>query len=133
MRKYAGSGTCEINVLRARGQCLAAQFCLLTDDTKYVIKIGYDEAYARCAPGNLLFEWLLNDSKERHFRFLNVISDAEWHLDWRPLSHQVSDLFVFNRTPAGLTAFAAGRLRLAGGRIWRALRGRHGASKPPKL
>src|SRR5262249_12234635 len=97
---------CEINLLRAGGQCLAGQFCLVFGDTSYVLKIGYEESYANVAPGNMLLE----HSMRRHGRgdvikYLSLVTDTPWHANWKPLSHPVSTVYVFNTIPMGLAAF----------------------------
>lgn len=91
---------CEISLLKLDGRCIAARFCLIVDHTCYSLKIAYDEAYARLAPGKLLFR---EDLKRilGEGRNLNLISDASWHANWRPQSHPVSNIYVFNQTPLG--------------------------------
>jgi CelD/BcsL family acetyltransferase involved in cellulose biosynthesis len=98
---------CEINLLRADGKCLAGQFCLLVGDTSYMLKIGYDEAYAHVAPGNMLFERTLQRyAQDETIRCVNLITDAPWHANWKPASIPVSGFRVFNATPVGLLAYA---------------------------
>ena len=100
------SGKVSINTLTADGKCIAAQFCLLLDDTAYILKIGYDEGYKRYAPGNLLVDLFIKRSMEGcTIKNINLITDAEWHEDWKPKSYDKSELYIFNATPAGLIGF----------------------------
>jgi hypothetical protein len=103
----SASGKVSINTLTADGKCIAAQFCILLDGTTYILKIGYDEDYKRYAPGNLLVDLLIKRSMEGcAIKKINLITDAEWHEDWRPKSYDKLTLCLFNATPAGLIGFA---------------------------
>lgn len=86
----------EINLMRFDGRSIGAQFCLRTGDTSYLLKIGYDEAYAKYAPGNMLLEWLLKRRNDSRIRHINLVTDAAWHADWLPASHQVYNVYLFN-------------------------------------
>ncbi|MFZ3115258.1 MAG: GNAT family N-acetyltransferase [Syntrophales bacterium] len=106
VRTLSASGRVSINTLTTDGKCIAAQFCILLDDTAYVLKIGYDEGYKRYAPGNFLVDLLLKQSMEEGaIKNINLITDAEWHADWRPKTYNKSKLYVFNATPAGRVGF----------------------------
>jgi len=105
-RTLSASGKVSINTLSTDGKCIAAQFCILLDDTAYILKIGYDEGYKRYAPGNLLVDLLLKRCMEEGaIKNINLITDAEWHVDWKPKSYNKSRLYVFNTTPAGRVGF----------------------------
>jgi CelD/BcsL family acetyltransferase involved in cellulose biosynthesis len=104
---FSRIGACEINLLRAEGKCIAGQFCLVTGDTSYILKIGYDEAYAQVAPGNMLLEHAIQRHlSEGAIKYVNLVTDTPWHSSWRPLSYAVSRVWIFNMTAAGLTAYA---------------------------
>jgi hypothetical protein len=106
-RTLSASGKVSINTLTADGKCIAAQFCLLLDDTAYILKIGYDEDYKRYAPGNLLVDLFVKRGIENGvIKNVNLITDAEWHVDWRPKAYDKSVLYLFNATPAGLIGYA---------------------------
>ena len=105
-RSLSASGSVSINTLTTDGKCIAAQFCLLLDHTAYILKIGYDESYKRYAPGNLLLDIFVKRSMEgRAIKSINLITDAEWHEDWRPNSYDKSKLYIFNAASAGLIGF----------------------------
>ena len=79
------AGFCEVNALHAEGRCIASQFCVRVDAEYAVLKIGFDERYARVAPGQLLLERTLQQCcGDPGIRRVNLISDATWHRDWRP-------------------------------------------------
>ena len=96
----------SINTLTADGKCIAAQFCLLVDDTAYLLKIGHDEAYNRCAPGKLLLDFFIKRSMEDcAIQNINYVTDSEWHKDWKPQTHDKFTLYLFNVSPIGLIGF----------------------------
>jgi CelD/BcsL family acetyltransferase involved in cellulose biosynthesis len=106
-RNFSRIGACEINLLRAEGSCIAGQFCLIAGDTSYILKIGYDEAYAQVAPGNMLLEHTIQRYlREGSIKYVNLVTDTPWHSFWKPLSYAVSSAWVFNKTSAGLTAYS---------------------------
>ena len=106
-RILSASGRVSINALTADGKCIAAQFCILLDDTAYILKIGYDEGYKRYAPGNLLVDLFVKRGiEDGTIECINLITDAEWHVDWRPSAYDKSTLYLFNATPAGLIGYA---------------------------
>jgi CelD/BcsL family acetyltransferase involved in cellulose biosynthesis len=105
-RTLSASGKVSINTLTADGKCIAAQFCILLDDTAYTLKMGYDEGYKRYAPGNLLRAFFIKRSMaDSAIKHINFITDAEWHRDWNTKYYDKSKLYIFNTTPAGLIGF----------------------------
>jgi CelD/BcsL family acetyltransferase involved in cellulose biosynthesis len=76
---------CEVSGLYAEGRCIASQFCVQTGAELAVLKMGFDERYARCSPGQLLFEravqrYCADDSIKR----VNMLGDAAWIAVWKP-------------------------------------------------
>lgn len=104
--KLSAFDNVSINTLNADGKCIAAQFCILLDNTAYIVKIGYDESYKRYAPGNLLLDFFVKKCIEDcTIMNINLLTDAEWHVDWKPYSYDKSTLYIFNATPPGLIGF----------------------------
>jgi hypothetical protein len=98
LRAFAPGGGCEINLLKLDGKAIAAQFCLVVDDTVYALKIGYDEAYAKFSPGKILLDEMLRHTLAARRR-VNLTSSAAWHADWRPSEETTFKVTVFNRSP----------------------------------
>lgn len=97
---------CEINLLQIDKKSIAAQFCLIVDDTLYVLKIGHDEKYSKIAPGNMLLENLIEKSaSDDDIKKINLISGSPWHTDWMPEFINVFRMYIFNKTVAGLFAY----------------------------
>jgi hypothetical protein len=114
---FGARDCCEINLLMLRDTCVAGQFCLRSNRTMYMLKIGYDEGYAELAPGNMLLERLIQHlaSSERRVTRLNLITGMRWHEDWKPRSEKVSNFWIFNHTARAAVLYwlAVKRRRLA--------------------
>jgi hypothetical protein len=77
----------------------ASQVCLRFDETVYVLKVAYLEELASLAPGNLLLVWLIDRcAVEDGVRYVNLVSDTEWHSDWKPSTIERWD-FELYRSP----------------------------------
>lgn len=103
---FSASGKVLINTLAADGRCLAAQFCLLADKTVYMLKVGYDEAYGRYAPGKLLNDRFIKRCLEDpSVECINYATDTSWHADWAPGTYKKSICYIYNSSPAGLASY----------------------------
>jgi hypothetical protein len=93
---------CEINLLVADGRCLAAQFCVVSGEQYSILKIGYDEAYARIGPGLLLLETTLERCcTDPAIKRMSLVTDGAWQRDWRP------DVVAMQRVYLGLGRWSA--------------------------
>jgi hypothetical protein len=82
---FRDGGQCEINALYAEGRCIASQLCARSGAEYTILKIGYDERYARVAPGQLLLERTLEYCcRDPQITRLSLVSGSAWHRDWRP-------------------------------------------------
>jgi CelD/BcsL family acetyltransferase involved in cellulose biosynthesis len=101
-------GTVMINSLKVGDRPIASQFCIKDDDTLYVLKLAYDENWSRVAPGNMLLERVIQEGiRSKAFQRVNLVGDPPWFKDWQPDSQNVYNIWLFNRTPVGLTLFSA--------------------------
>jgi hypothetical protein len=117
------------------GACIAAQFCVTIGGAWYLLKIGYDEQYAKYSPGSLLLEdVLIRLCADREVNVANLASDASWHLNWNPRSLEMANYYIGAPGPAGSLAVSLVSLRMRVGRdlqrlrnrmavLWRATRG----------
>jgi len=75
---------CEINSLYVDGRCIASQFCVYTGEDYTMLKIGYDQEYARLGPGQLLLQHTLRRCcEDAQIARLDLVSDATWSSDWK--------------------------------------------------
>ena len=96
---YGSSGQCMLNLLLLNDKCIAGQLCLLVDGTVYILKIGFDEAYAAIAPGNLIMEQLFRLSAEdKQINTISFVTGKDWNYLWGAKSLLVYDHQIFNRT-----------------------------------
>jgi CelD/BcsL family acetyltransferase involved in cellulose biosynthesis len=106
LARFGAEGRARINWLKLGERYLAMQVCLVDGGTIYVVKLAYDEAYARYGPGNLLIEHVVRSGR---YAKLNLVGSPVWFQMWRPAQQDVVRVRVFNTTARG--ALALGVLR----------------------
>lgn len=131
-------GTLRLGVLRIGGQIAAMQIAAEYDRGFYLLKIAFDEQFARCSPGTLLMlhttKWAA-DRGNRSYEFLGAEEPwtAVWTTDLRPcVQVHVYPISPWSIAAAGETivraarraARAEGRARLRRGLIDHVLPGR---------
>ena len=113
LRAFGSRGECELNLLRLNGRCIAAQFCVTIGGVWYLLKIGYDEQYAKYSPGSLLLEdALIRLCARPEVKLANLASDASWHLNWNPRSTGMADHWLGAPGVVGDIAISLVRLRM---------------------
>jgi hypothetical protein len=106
VENFSSIGGVEIQMLRVDGVAIASDFLLWTDNTCYKLKTAYDESYKKYAPGHMLRENLFKRCYEtQEAKYINFISNADWHQQWKPLKHKVFTCSLFNKSPYGLSLF----------------------------
>lgn len=101
----------EINLLYAGQQAIAGQFVLRQGKHAFVLKIGYDEAHSKMAPGNLLFEDVIRQySQKDSIRHVNLITDRQWHQNWHPVHLPTQTCYIFNASLKSRIAFILKKL-----------------------
>lgn len=76
---------CEINSVYLGERCIASQICLRTGREYTILKICYDEDFARLGPGQLLLEDTIQRCcEDPDVDRLDLVSDAAWCADWQP-------------------------------------------------
>ena len=69
-------------MLYADGRCIATELNVLVHGDLEMLKIGYDERYARTAPGQMLFEHTLRHCcDDTGIATLNLLSDTVGNRD----------------------------------------------------
>ena len=108
VESLGSSGVCAIHLLWLKDKPIAAQLSLTVAERCYLLKIGYDETHAHLAPGNLLLERLLT-AYDKHpvVKYVDLVSDADWHTSWKPEVRAVFRHLLFCPTPRGIFAWAA--------------------------
>jgi len=116
---FADGDAVRVSTLRVEGRCIAASFALRGGRCLYLLKVGFDEEFAKLSPSFLLFDDLVRDCIAKgDVDVINLITDIEWHQILRPRHLARRTVIVFGRS---LRARAS-RSSLATRRISRPLR-----------
>jgi len=103
--------TPEINLLWSGKQCVAAQYGLRTDKCLSLLKIGYNEDFARFSPGYLLLESILADAQTRGIETLSLVTSPPWADRWHPDTVPVWHIYRYNNSTLGTALQQFGRLK----------------------
>lgn len=93
--------TPTINLLWSGEQCTAAQFGLRTGQCLSLLKIGYNEAFARFSPGYLLLESVLADVPAKGIETLSLVTSPPWSERWHPDTVPVWHINRYNNSTLG--------------------------------
>lgn len=129
-RRYAmlasEAGILRISFMSIGGEAVAMQLAAETGNRFWLFKIGYDEAYKRCSPGNLLLRETIRYAAERglvSYEFLG--KEAPWTVLWTDVARPLVALRAYPFNAAGVAAAAIDGIDMARRRwlAWRSVRG----------
>ena len=106
--RAAHAGTVRFAFLEVNGRSIAAQLSVVYADRLWVLKIGYDEAWSRCSPGQLLLADTMRDAfdhKLKSYEFLGT--DEPWLHRWNTEVRSFSTVTCYPPTFLGLCGLAA--------------------------
>jgi CelD/BcsL family acetyltransferase involved in cellulose biosynthesis len=107
-RRFGAQDLCEIHLMKHAGKPIGGLYLLVTGDTLYMPKLGYDEEYSRLSPVQSLLEQVFGNPRRRpEIKRFNLTSDAPWFDVWQPTKSMAHNIYVFNTTVMGLAAGAA--------------------------
>jgi hypothetical protein len=85
MHEFSAGSACVINILWHGQQAVAAQFRLHVGRTLSILKIGFSEAHAHIAPGNLLLERTLqNACQDPDTATVSLVNPPSWSRNFKP-------------------------------------------------
>ena len=94
LMRLAEAGLAVVHILRVNERDAGAMISMIAGETLFVQKIGYDEALAALAPGNLLLEAVIRDyCAARGLIAVNLVTDSDWHRNWRPSVVQTFEVY----------------------------------------
>ena len=81
-------GALRFAFLRINGKAVAVQLLIECANRLWVLKVGYDEAYARCSPGILLMHKVIQAAFEKGYEAYELLGANEpWIGIWKPQVH----------------------------------------------
>ncbi len=105
VQRLAARGWLEWQFLKAEGKILAGNFAVRSGRSLAICKLGYDESYARCAPGNMLLEHVVKRSFEADdIDQIDMMSDMPWYYNWKMQKRQYEDFWMFPHRPLSIVA-----------------------------
>ena len=92
--------------MRIGGKTVAMQIAIEASDRLWLLKIGYDEAYAKCSPGMLLMLETLQYAARKglaSYEFLGAAKD--WTRRWTKTERNNVTIRIYPYTVKGLSIF----------------------------
>jgi CelD/BcsL family acetyltransferase involved in cellulose biosynthesis len=107
-RWASARGWLRLAFLRLDGRAIAMQFDLEASRTYYSLKIGYDPAYERFAPGKLLAVAMVARAVATGADTYELLGkDEEWKYRFTRTFHERVAFSSFPRSPGGLLSWSA--------------------------
>jgi CelD/BcsL family acetyltransferase involved in cellulose biosynthesis len=100
------AGTLRIAFFRIDGQAVAMQMAVENAGSYWLLKMEYDERYARCSPGNLLTAETIRYAARAGLRFYEFMGTVEPCTElWTNQVHETVDLFIYPYNVRGMEAW----------------------------
>ncbi len=104
VRALAISGYVDVYKLLLNGKVVSLNIAVVLNKACYLLKITYDETYAKLSPGNVLLEKIIqHHALHTNVSHINLVSDYNWHKAWKPSSLDYVTYHCFNSTLKGAT------------------------------
>jgi CelD/BcsL family acetyltransferase involved in cellulose biosynthesis len=128
-RRYATAaattGILRVAFLRIDGRAAAVQLAVETDDRFWLLKMGYDERFARCSPGSLLLLETIRGAAARGLRAYEFLGGAEsWTRPWTKTVRPCVRVDAYPLQTSGVGTLATDAAAAAGRRLRDAVRSR---------
>lgn len=87
------------NFLEAGGKTIAGQFAVCINRKLNLVKIGFDDDFRFCSPGNLLMEKVIVQAIDSGaIEEVNMMADLAWHEKWQTVSRPLYNAVVYPRS-----------------------------------
>jgi CelD/BcsL family acetyltransferase involved in cellulose biosynthesis len=101
-KETAARGTLRLQFLRIGGVAVAMHVAVEWRRTLWLVKIGYDEAYAAGSPGQLLMAESIADAARRGLERYQMLGNSEeWTRVWTTDEEQSVKICAYPATPRG--------------------------------
>jgi CelD/BcsL family acetyltransferase involved in cellulose biosynthesis len=105
--RAASDGKLVVAFLDIGGSAAAMQLAVESRDRLWLMKIGYDEAFARCSPGILLLAHVVSDAARRGLHGIEFLGFSEpWLEPWTTQVRQLRLLVAYPLHPRVLPGMA---------------------------
>jgi len=105
--RAANRGILRLAFMRINSEVVAMQFAVVYDNRFWLLKIGYNEDYKICSPGNLLMLKTLCYAFENNFSSYEFLGASEaWTNRWTKLSRSTVRLLYFPYNFVGILALS---------------------------
>ena len=125
-RAAAASGTLRLAFLRVGGRTAAMQIAVASAQRLWLLKIGYDPAFARCRPGHLLLLQTLARAARQGLHACEFMGHAApWTAQWTATLRACVGVRVYPLSRPGMHAWAEDGAAALGRRVhalWRRAR-----------
>ena len=117
-RRFAAAasrkGILRLAFMRIDGQAVAMQLAVESADRLWLLKIGHDERYSACSPGQQLMLYAAGAAARRGLRSIEFLGEEEkWTRLWTSKARACVALRVYPFTKKGVTVLAGSALRFA--------------------
>ncbi len=104
----------DIALLFCGEKAVAGQFLIRVARWEHVYKIGYDEEYAACSPGQILNHLVIEHAKaSESIDRVSLVTGLDWNKRWDPISEPTLNVSLF-RGEWRVPVITIGRRTLAG-------------------
>ena len=118
------AGILRLCVLRVGDRIAATQIAVESEERFWLLKIGYDQALARCSPGMLLLRETVRHAAQRGLRSYEFLGTPEpWIRAWTEQLHPCVSIRAYPARPRGMVTLAADALHAGWRRVGRLLGG----------
>jgi CelD/BcsL family acetyltransferase involved in cellulose biosynthesis len=101
-------GELRLCFLTIGGRPVACQIAVASGGAFWLLKVGYDQEFSRCSPGNLLVSETIRYAADQGLRSYEFLGTAEpWTKVWSSHERDFVSVYAYPRTPTGIAAFGA--------------------------
>lgn len=105
-------GVLRLCFMKIGGHAAATQIAVECGSGFWLLKVGYDETFARCSPGNLLMLETLRYAASRGLRTYEFLGSSEpWTDVWTNLLRPCVSVWAYPKNHRGMTALTWDALR----------------------
>ena len=115
-------GILRLGFMYINGRAVATQMAVESGGGFWLLKVGYDEAYARCSPGNLLMVETLKYAAQRGLKTYEFLGSSEpWTEMWTTQVRPCVMVLAYPSNLRGAAAFILDAFRFGWNRLNRQL------------